>query len=319
MPRADDERALTPAFTRHGRRSGWKDSPEYLLRSLPAHAAAAGLVDDLLADDAYLLHADLRRLIRVADDTASEQGRRRARLLRLTPRAVTAGPADRAALFSVTEALDDLGASYRDGDWPAPYQARWASVKPRSERAVLEGHQGWVNGGVPGHRRRAGAAGQRRRRWHGADLGPPDRRAARRPRRPPGLGLRRVRGHRRRTGAAGQRRRRWHGADLGPRDRPAARHRWKATRTGSGRCARSPSPGGSCWPAAAPTARCGSGTPKPASSAPSLEGHQDGVWAVCPVTVAGRETAGQRRQRRHGPDLGPRNRPAALGAEGPPA
>ena len=149
MPRADDERALTLAFTRHGRRSGWKDSPEYLLRSLPAHAAAVGLVDDLLGDDAYLLHADLRRLIRVADDTDSEQGRRRAQLLRLTPRAVTAGPADRAAFFSVTEALDDLGASYRDGDWQAPYQARWASVKPRSERAVLEGHQGWVNGVCP--------------------------------------------------------------------------------------------------------------------------------------------------------------------------
>ena len=42
MPRADDERALTLAFTGHGRRSRWKDAPDYLLRSLPAHAAAAG-------------------------------------------------------------------------------------------------------------------------------------------------------------------------------------------------------------------------------------------------------------------------------------
>jgi WD40 repeat protein/DNA-binding SARP family transcriptional activator/DNA-binding XRE family transcriptional regulator len=149
MPRADDERALTLAFTRHGRRSRWKDVPGYLLRSLPTHATAAGLVDDLLGDDAYLLHADLRRLIRVADDADSGPGRRRARLLRLTPRAITAGPADRAALFSVTEALDDLGTGYRDGGWPAPYRALWASVKPRSERAVLEGHQGWVNGVCP--------------------------------------------------------------------------------------------------------------------------------------------------------------------------
>ena len=149
MPRADDERALTLAFTRHGRRSRWKDAPEYLLRSLPGHAAAAGLVDDLLSDDAYLLHADLRRLIQVADGADSEPGRRRAQLLRLTPRAIAAGPADRAALFSVTEALDDLGASYRDGGWQAPYRALWASVKPRSERAALEGHQGWVNGVCP--------------------------------------------------------------------------------------------------------------------------------------------------------------------------
>ena len=149
IPRADDERALTLAFTRHGRRSGWKDAPDYLLRSLPAHAATGGLVDDLLRDDTYLLHADLRRLIRVADEADSKEGRRRAQLLRLTPRAITAGPADRAAFFSVTEALDDLGTSYRDGGWPAPYRALWASVKPRSERAVLEGHQGWVNGVCP--------------------------------------------------------------------------------------------------------------------------------------------------------------------------
>jgi len=149
MPRADDERALTLAYTRHGRRSGWRDAPEYLLRSLPGHAAAAGLVDDLLCDDAYLLRADLRRLIQAADGAGSAPGRRRAQLLRLTPRAIAAGPADRAALFSVTEALDDLGASYRDGGWQSPYRALWASVKPRSERATLEGHQGWVIGVCP--------------------------------------------------------------------------------------------------------------------------------------------------------------------------
>ena len=146
MARADDERALTLAFIRHGRRRQWKDTPEYLLRSLPGHARAAGLVDDLLCDDAYLLHADLRRLIQAADGAGSAPGRRRAQLLRLTPRAIAAGPADRAALFSVTEALDDLGASYRDDAWQAPYRALWASVKPRSERATLEGHQGWVSG-----------------------------------------------------------------------------------------------------------------------------------------------------------------------------
>jgi WD40 repeat protein/DNA-binding SARP family transcriptional activator len=149
MARADDERALTLAFTRHGRRGRWKDAPEYLLRALPGHAQAAGLVDDLLCDDAYLLHADLRRLMQVADAAGSAPGRRRAQLLRLTPRAIAAGPADRAALFSVTEALDDLGASYLDGGWQAPYRALWASVKPRSERAALEGHQGWVTGVCP--------------------------------------------------------------------------------------------------------------------------------------------------------------------------
>ena len=145
MPRADDERALTRAFIKHGRSSSWQDAPEYLLRSLPSHAGAAGMADDLLCDDTYLLHADLRRLLYAADGAGSAQGRSRAQLLRLTPRAMTADPRERAALFSVTEALDDLGTSYRNDKWKAPYRALWASVKPRTGGAVQEGHKGVVN------------------------------------------------------------------------------------------------------------------------------------------------------------------------------
>jgi hypothetical protein len=79
--RANDERTLTRAFFRVGQDSGWEHAPAYLLRSLPTHAARAGLVDELLADDAYLLHADLRQLLRVTDGAATEHGRRRARLV----------------------------------------------------------------------------------------------------------------------------------------------------------------------------------------------------------------------------------------------
>jgi WD40 repeat protein len=143
-PRADDERALTRAFIRYGRQVKWENAPSYLLRSLPGHAQAAELVSDLLSDDAYLLNVDLRRLIPVADRSDSAQTRQRARLLRLTPHAITSGPEDRVALFSVTEVLENLGADYRDGDWRSPYRARWASVTPRNERATLSGHHGWV-------------------------------------------------------------------------------------------------------------------------------------------------------------------------------
>jgi hypothetical protein len=147
--RASDERALTRVFMTLGQLSRWQGAPEYLLRSLPGHAQAGGLVDDLLADDAYLLHADLRRLVQAAEHAVSASGRRRARLLRLTPQAITALPGERAALFSVTEALDDLGTAYRADDWEAPYRAQWAMVRPRSERAVLEGHQGAVTAVCP--------------------------------------------------------------------------------------------------------------------------------------------------------------------------
>ena len=139
-PRRADEYSLTQAFIAYGRAANWHDVPRYLLRFLPAHAYAAGLVDELLTDDAYLLQADLRRLVRVADGATSPSACRRVRLLRLTPEAITAAPADRAALFSVTEALDDLGTTYRDGRWQARYKAQWAAAKPRYERISFTGH-----------------------------------------------------------------------------------------------------------------------------------------------------------------------------------
>jgi len=143
--RADDERALMQEFLKRGRLCNWQEAPRYLLRSLADHARAGGLVDDLLSDDAYLLYADLRRLIQVANAASSTAARRRVRLLRLTPQAIPAAPAERAALFSVTEALDDLGTIYRAQLWQAPYKAQWAAVGATRERISLEGHEGTVN------------------------------------------------------------------------------------------------------------------------------------------------------------------------------
>ncbi len=145
MERVIDERTLSVEFARSGRLSGWENAPDYLLRSLPHHAAVGGLIDDLLADDAYLMYADLRRLIQAADDATTAQGQSRSRLLRLTTQAISAGPGDRAALFSVTEALEDLGDSFRSSNHRSYYRARWASVTSRTERTALEGHVGAVH------------------------------------------------------------------------------------------------------------------------------------------------------------------------------
>jgi hypothetical protein len=60
---ADDQRSIARAFIAEGQHSRWRDAPAYLLRALPDHAVAGGRIDDLLIDDSYLLHADLRRLI----------------------------------------------------------------------------------------------------------------------------------------------------------------------------------------------------------------------------------------------------------------
>jgi WD40 repeat protein len=141
---AHDQRALTQAFITVGKQHGWDHASSYLLRSLPAHAAAGGMIDDLLIDDTYLLHADLRRLIPLADHATSQAGYQRSRLLRLTPRAITADPATRTAMFSVTETLENLGRSFTTGKSPAPYGAIWTTATPHIERSVLEGHTDWV-------------------------------------------------------------------------------------------------------------------------------------------------------------------------------
>jgi Trypsin-like peptidase domain/AAA ATPase domain/WD domain, G-beta repeat len=146
--RRDDERALTVALIGYGRQSGWENVPDYLTRSLPGHAAAAGLVDDLLADDAYLLRADVPRLLLAADGAASRAASGRVRMLKLTPEAIPVGSGERAALFSVTQALEGMAPGY-DRRSRAPYLARWARARPRGGRALAEGHQDWVRAAGP--------------------------------------------------------------------------------------------------------------------------------------------------------------------------
>ena len=79
-PRRADERSLTHAFIALRPGSQLARRPALPAALLPAHAYAAGLVDELLTDDAYLLQADLRRLIRVADGATSPSACRRVRL-----------------------------------------------------------------------------------------------------------------------------------------------------------------------------------------------------------------------------------------------
>jgi WD40 repeat protein len=129
---------LTRALIDRGRANSWEDVPAYLLRSLPIHAARAGMIEELLTDDEFLLHADLRRLIPLADDATTPAGEKRARLLWLTPSAISASAAERVAVFSITEALEQLGDSYRSSSRPAPYRARWAATTIRNERGLLE-------------------------------------------------------------------------------------------------------------------------------------------------------------------------------------
>lgn len=136
--RSGDREHLVRAWTAVGRAGGWHAAPIYLLQFLAGHAAPAGLLDDLLTDDNFLRHAELDRVLRVAEAVTTDAGRARVELLRRTPAALTADPRERAALFSVVDRLDGLAAGVAvDG---APYHAVWSHTPARQERSILEGH-----------------------------------------------------------------------------------------------------------------------------------------------------------------------------------
>jgi WD40 repeat protein len=141
--RPSDELALAAQLMGYGRSTGWTRADPYLLRALPAIAARAGMLDELLADDTFLLHADLPRITQLAEQATTPEGQARARLLRLTPHAIRATPAERAAMFGVTAEIEQLGGAFT-GWRGQPYRIRWASVPSRAEHNALEGHAGAV-------------------------------------------------------------------------------------------------------------------------------------------------------------------------------
>ncbi|RSD11985.1 trypsin-like peptidase domain-containing protein [Amycolatopsis eburnea] len=147
-PKNVDERAIAEKLAARGRQLGWANAPRYLLRSLPQHAAAGGVIDDLLADDNYLLHVDIWRLIQASGGARAGRMRRRAQLLGLTQEAASAASHERAALFSVTNAVEHLRTEFSAREPGAPYVARWVQAREGSGGGAGggSGHQGAVNG-----------------------------------------------------------------------------------------------------------------------------------------------------------------------------
>lgn len=142
--RTTGELRILSAWTRLGAASGWAEVPAYLLQALPKHAERLGMIDMLLADEGFLLHADLNRLVPTVHSAVEPAGQARARLLRRTPLAVAAEPAARAAMFSVVDRIDRLGTGV-GAEGPVPYRAVWADTPPRPEHMVMEGHTAAVN------------------------------------------------------------------------------------------------------------------------------------------------------------------------------
>lgn len=150
-----DQRTLTATLIAKGRSRDWAGADPYLLRCLPEHAHRAGMLDDLLTDDGYLTHADLLRLLAVADSAA-----------------IHATAAERSAMLSVTAMVENTDPPFTvKAD--APYQGHWSALsgwlRPK-ERMVLEGHR-TRQSGLPGQSPGSEAVGQWFRRSHYTSLG----------------------------------------------------------------------------------------------------------------------------------------------------
>lgn len=140
----EDQRRWTQYQLELGRRRGWATADNYVRRNLPIHAHQADLLDEVLEEDDFLLHADLGRLRSVASAAHSSQAKQRALLVQLTPEIDAATASERIAAFSVTEVLEGLGTNFVIH--PAPpsnYRARWADGSERGELRILEAG-GWV-------------------------------------------------------------------------------------------------------------------------------------------------------------------------------
>ena len=147
MSRRPDEMKLFTAWAEIGRSVGWASAPAYLLQALPRHAQLAGLIDNLLEDGEFLLHADLRRLKSAAWFANTKRGESIARVLRAAPRAVRVRGQERADYLTAEAALE-----YCTGFPAAPrsFQIPFASKRPSLAVTTFTEHTGgvWAVGSV---------------------------------------------------------------------------------------------------------------------------------------------------------------------------
>ncbi|MFD8233276.1 caspase family protein [Streptomyces sp. NPDC059696] len=148
---ADAHRAIGNALSTLAGASGalsaepdWSAAPDYVREHLATHAAAGGMLDALLDDPGFLVHAAPAPLLRALESVTTGEGHRIARIYR-TSAAVHARADDRARrqILSVDAARhEDLRLAGRlSAD--DPWQVTWATgaLVSSAHRATLKGHE----------------------------------------------------------------------------------------------------------------------------------------------------------------------------------
>ena len=129
----------------------WAHAPSYIRRHLAAHAAAAGLLDDLLEDPLYLLTVDPARLVPHLDAARSAPARATAAVYRQSAHLLARlGRPMRASQLELTAhhlGYGGLAARIASAAPGRPWQTRWSHGRRATDHQVLTGHDGWVRGG----------------------------------------------------------------------------------------------------------------------------------------------------------------------------
>ena len=136
--------------------AGWPASP-YARRYAQDHAAAVGLLDELLEDPIYLAAADPDRLLRVLPAATTSRAREAERLLQRVGSRLHGRPVEERA------AVLELGARQLGSEWIAdrlaevqplrrPWSVRWAHQLPASHDRILGWHDGPIRAVAVGER-----------------------------------------------------------------------------------------------------------------------------------------------------------------------
>jgi WD40 repeat protein len=139
-------RWLIPVL-QHGRRD-WASVDDYTVRYLATHAAAAGRIDDVIADVDYLVLADPDTLLAALRAVRTDEGR----LIRAVYRASASRhrslrPAQRRYLLAVDAARYQAESLRQSLAHPLSCKPKWATgtkVNPALED-TFTGHVGWLN------------------------------------------------------------------------------------------------------------------------------------------------------------------------------
>jgi len=122
----------------------WAHAPSYVRRHLAAHAATAGLLDDLLEDSHYLLAVDPARLVPYLDAARSAPARATAAVYRQTAHLLTApGRSVRASQLELAahrRGHRGLAARIADAAPDRAWQTAWSHGRPFADHQVLTGH-----------------------------------------------------------------------------------------------------------------------------------------------------------------------------------